>query len=42
MDLVLIKLVDMDFDGIFSEPHQRYLGFTGGSDCNQIGGHEFQ
>ena len=34
MDVVLIKLVDMDFNEIFSEPDYRYLGFTGGSDFN--------
>ena len=41
MDLILIRLVDMSFQGMFSDPHCRYAGPTGGSGFNQIGGHEF-
>ena len=41
VDLILIRLVDMSFQGMFSDPHYRYAGPTGGSDFNQIGGHEF-
>ena len=42
MDMVLISLMDMHFNRVFSYPHCRYLGPTGGSGFNQIGGHEFQ
>ena len=41
MDLVLIRLVDMSFHGMFSDRHCRYTGPTGGSGFNQISGHEF-
>ena len=42
MNLVLIRLVDMGFSGLFSDPHCRYLGPTCGFGFNQIGGHGFQ
>ena len=42
MDLVLIKLVKMDFNRILSALQCRYLGFIGGCGFNQIGGHGFQ
>ena len=42
MDLVLIRLVDMGFNVMFSDPHCRYTGSTGGSGYNLIGGHGFQ
>ena len=32
MELVLIRLMDMGFNGMFSDPHCRY---TGGSGFNQ-------
>ena len=35
VDLVLISLVYMSFNGMFSDPHFTY---TGGSGINQIGG----
>ena len=38
VNLVLIRLVDMSFHGMFSDRHCRYAGPTGGSDFNQIGG----
>ena len=42
MNLVLIRLVDMAFSGMFSDPHCRYTGPTCESGFNQIGGHGFQ
>ena len=42
MDLVLIKLVDLSFNGVFLDPHCRYTQPTGGSSFNQTGGHEFE
>ena len=30
--------MDMNFNGILSDPHSRYTRPTGGSDFNQIGG----
>ena len=42
MDLGLIRLVDMDFEGMFIYLHYRYTGPIGGSGFNQIGGHGFQ
>ena len=42
MDLVLIRLVDMRFNRIVSDPHSRYTGPTCRFGVNQIGGHGFQ
>ena len=42
MDLVLFRLVDMGSSDMFSDPHCRYIGPTGGSGFMQIGGHGFQ
>ena len=42
MDLVLIRLVDMNFNGVFSDVHRSCIGYSGGSGFNQIGGHELQ
>ena len=42
MVLVLTRLDDMSFDGVFSNPHCRYIGPTSGASFNQIGAHEFQ
>ena len=42
VDLVLIRLVDMGFNWMFSYPHCRFTRHTGGSGFNQIGGHGFQ
>ena len=42
VDLVLIRLVDMGFNGMFSYPHCRYTLDIGGSGFKQIGGHGFQ
>ena len=42
VDLVLIRLVDRGFNGMFSNPHCMYTGSTGGSGFNQIGGQGFQ
>ena len=42
MDLVLIKLVDMGFNRMFSDPHCRYTEPIGGSGVNKIGRHGFQ
>ena len=42
VDLVLIRLVDMDFIEMVTDPHCGYTGPTGGSYVNQIGGHGFQ
>ena len=41
MELVLIRLVDMSSKVMFSDPHSRYTGPTGGAGFNQIGGHGF-
>ena len=42
MGLVLNRLVDMGFNGMFSYPHCRYTGTIGGPVFNnQIGGHGF-
>ena len=41
MDLVLIRLVDMSINTMFSDPLCRYTGPKGGSGFNQIGGHEY-
>ena len=41
MEMVLIRLVNMGSNGMFSDPHSRYTGPTGGACFNQIGGHEF-
>ena len=40
--MVLISLVDMGFKEMFSDPHYRYIGPTGGYGFNHIGGHGFQ
>ena len=37
MDLVLIRLEDMSFNGMFSDLYCRYRGPTAGSGFNQIG-----
>ena len=42
MELVLIRLVDMSFNRMFSDPHYKYTWPTYGSGFNLIGGHEFQ
>ena len=42
VDLVLIRLMDMGFNGMFSNPHCRYTRPTYGYSFNQIGGHEVQ
>ena len=42
LDLVLIRLGDMSFNGMFSDLYCRYTGPEGGSGFNQIGGHDFQ
>ena len=42
MDTVLIRLVDMCFNRMFSDDHCRNIGPTGGYSFNQIGGHVFQ
>ena len=34
VDLVLIRLVDMGFNGMFTYPHYRYTVPTGGSGFN--------
>ena len=36
MDLVLIRLSDMSFSLVLSDPHCRYSLSTGGFDFNQI------
>ena len=38
----LIRLVDMGFSRMFSDPHCRYTEPSGGSHVDQIGGHGFQ
>ena len=42
VDLILIKLMDMGYNEIFSDPHCSYILPTGGSGVNHIGGHAFQ
>ena len=42
VDLVLYRLVDMDFSGMFSDPHCIYTRPTGRPGFIQIGGHGFQ
>ena len=42
VDLSLIRLVDMGFNMVFSDPHSKYTGLTGGSGFNYIGAHWFQ
>ena len=42
MDLGLIRLVDMGFNGMFIYLYYRYTGPIGGSGFNQIGGHGFR
>ena len=42
MDLVLIRLVDMGFNRVFSASHCMYARPTGGSGFNQTGRHGFQ
>ena len=42
VNLVLIRLVDMGFNEMFSYPHYRYTVPTGKSGINQVGGHGFQ
>ena len=42
VDLVLIRWMDMGFNGIFSDPYCRYTGTTSRFGFNQIGGWEFQ
>ena len=41
VDLVLIRLMDNAFNGMFSDPFCRYTGLTGRSSFNQVGGHGF-
>ena len=41
LDLVLISLVDMSSNWMFSYPHCRYTVPAAGSGFNQFGGHEF-
>ena len=41
MELVLIRFVDMSSKRMFSDPHCRYTGPTGGDGFNQIGEHGF-
>ena len=41
VDLVLIRLVDMGFRGMFSDPYCRCTGPTYVSGFNQTGGHGF-
>ena len=36
MDLMLIQLVDMGFNRMFSDPHCSYTEPIGGSGCNHI------
>ena len=42
MRLVLIRLVDMSLNTVFSNPHFWYMWNTGEVCFNQIGGHESQ
>ena len=42
MSLALIRLMDMGFKWLFSDPHSTYLRPTGESGFNQIDGHGFQ
>ena len=41
MGLVLVRLVDMGFNRMFSDPYYRYTGTTCGSSFSQTGGHGF-
>ena len=41
VNLVLIRLVDMGSNGMFSYPHCRYTLAIGGSGFKQIGGRRF-
>ena len=41
VDVMLIRLVDMSFSEMFSDPHYRYTMPSGGSHVDQIGGHGF-
>ena len=40
--MVVFRLVAMSFNTAFSDPHCRYIGYTGAAGFSQIGGHEFQ
>ena len=40
--MVLIRLVDVCFSGVFSDPHCKYTMPEGGSGFNHISGHDFQ
>ena len=42
VDLILIRLMDMSFSVMFSDPHCRYTMPSGRSHVDQIGGHGFQ
>ena len=42
VNLVLIRLVDICFSGVFSDPHCGYTQLEGGSCFNHISGHDFQ
>ena len=42
MDFVLIKLLDMTFNRMFSDPLCWSIGPAGGFCFNQIAGHDFQ
>ena len=42
VDLVLIRLSDMSFSSVFSDPHCRYSLSTGGFCFNKIVRHELQ
>ena len=41
MDLVLIRPVDMGFNGMISDPHCMYTEPIGGSGFNQTSGYGF-
>ena len=42
VNMSLIRLVDMDFNRMFPEPHCRHSEPLGGPVFKQIGGHGFQ
>ena len=42
LQLVLIRMEDIIFNRMFSDPYCRYTGPTGGSGFAHIGGHDFQ
>ena len=42
MEVFLIRLVDMCFNGMFTDPLCMYIRPSGRSVFNQIGGHGFQ